>query len=101
MEKTKKTKKRRKPRYTEKVHAYRVRVMLKRTDSCYCCPAARGFSTHKDAMPGELWSDEHSYPCRICQNFVGITHGCPCFNLGEALARQRTHEALKRGGYIK
>ena len=101
MEKTEKTEKRRKPRYTEKVHAYRVQMMLKRTDIQNHCPATKRFSAHKNAIPGELWSDEYPDPCRMCQNFVGITYGCPCYILGEALARQRTYKALKRGGYIK
>jgi hypothetical protein len=82
---------RKKPTYTEKVHAHRLELMLKRKDLCSCCPAAKGFSGQELSI--NLWSN---WPCRICRSFVGLKPlpGCPCHRLGPEEARRRSIAAL-------
>jgi len=100
---------RRKPRYTEKVHARRLIQMLNRGGKvCRSCPAARGFSY--TSSPGELWSYWSTdmktalHQCKVCTSFLGAEFtsiiNCPCSILGEELAVKKSWEALKEKGYV-
>ena len=84
-------------RYTEKLHAYRLSLMLKKygDDLCGCCPASIGFSIENSFM------DADGIVCRICQKFVGSEdlRGCTCLALGVEEAFKRTKIKLCEGGY--
>ena len=72
-------------KYTEKLHAYRLKLMLKRDNICDCCPAAEGF--RNDRQPTYNWTGYDA--CEICDSFIlrakdiavpSNTDGfCPCF----------------------
>jgi len=83
-------------KYTTAIHAKRLKQMLKRKDPCACCPAAPYFDENKPSRI--MWSDKPN-PCRICLDFVGLTHEtgsrCPCFILDER-AIIETLKALER-----
>lgn len=86
-----------KPTYTKAIHAYRLKLMLKRDDLEKCCPPAKGFSSHSDCQ--ELWSDK-IYPCVVCLDFVGAnpnySRHCPCMDFGCEEARKRSEKAIKQ-----
>jgi len=88
---------RKKPTYTEKVHARRLLLMLDREDPCLCCPAQRQFKQRTDE-DFRLWANEDRI-CYICQRFVCIGYGCPCSILGKQRALKRTRLALEEKGY--
>ncbi len=88
--------------YTEKVHAERLLKMLKKKDPCMCCPAQPYFKTETtfgiDSI--ELDSAGRRGACKICQDFIGIRHDCPCCKLKKEEALKRTWLALEAKGYI-
>ena len=91
-------------RYTEKLHAYRLKLMLKRKDPCGLCPKMRGF-----VFLRRSWDIETLYPgskfrrtgsCEVCQDFLEV-YDCPCFALGKEEAIKQTWLALEKKGYLK
>jgi hypothetical protein len=79
-----------KPRYTLKMHVYRLKRMianpreLKRK-----CPASEGFRS--DRSYNHFWSND---PCEVCSKFVGIetdtriVNPCPCCYFAAAVAKE-------------
>ncbi len=84
--------KKRKVKYTKKLHAHRLEVMLTKQGSCNLCPRNKSFDPreYKDE-----WITSAQECCIICQKFVGITYGCPCSMLGREEAIETTMRALK------
>lgn len=83
--------------YTKKVHAYRLKQMMKREKIRSSCPAARNFDCHSDC--DDLWSTCTKEICRICREFVGLNknvNNCPCFVFGENEAIKLSNEALNK-----
>lgn len=79
-------------RYTAKLHAYRLGLMIKRENPCdWTCPKATQFYHSKR---------HKKYPkkyCDICKGFVGgriNTDDCPCTEFGKTEAIRRSYEAL-------
>ena len=85
--------KKRKVKYTKKMHAHRLSLMLLRKDPCSKCPRNIDFSVYKRAN----WVSPEYESCRICRVFVGIGSpvGCPCNSLGSKEAIRRSVKALK------
>jgi hypothetical protein len=97
-------------RYTRKLHAYRLELMLTSGNPCkpeQRCPASKGWVCHPTDT---MWLQKHcqsSHPCRICIEFVGGTYEflkrkCPCMFLDnpvkdslEAIRKFRKKEAQK------
>ncbi len=104
--------------YTEKIHAERVKKMLKKKGSCGRCPAGRNYSFKIEAIKGYWiqsqevrfsWDGRARFPeiCKICTNFIGLkpmSRGgecCPCLRLGKRNAIERTIFALEEKGYLE
>lgn len=95
-----------KQEYTEKIHAFRLIMLLLDTDDPEIgCPAAEDMLAYND--PGKLWS-KGSDPCKICVNFVGHTFPgydslplCPCHLTNKDDAIKRSWKALEDKGYLK
>ena len=94
--------------YTEKLHAHRLKVMLKREDPCNYCPKAKNFEIGTSIWEGArdlLYEIPHYFSsptgaCKVCQEFVN-TFDCPCFELGREGAIKQTWLALEAKGYLK
>lgn len=93
--------------YTEKLHAHRMKLMLRRKDPCGLCPKMKDFEIGFGRLLTTgvtLWEGDRSMgtgSCKVCQEFVGITRNCPCFALGKERAIKRTWLALEEKGYLK
>ncbi len=89
-------------RYTENIHAHRLRTMLRREQSSILCPASKEFNP--GGPPQELWLGDHGDACTVCRAFVGLYstsaarsgYKCPCLALGDELAIKKTKKALRR-----
>ena len=91
--------------YTEKLHAHRLKVMLKREDLCGCCPKAKNFEIGTSIWEGARGLMLHYFntstgACKVCKDFVN-TFDCPCFELGREGAIKQTWLALEAKGYLK
>ena len=94
-----------KRKYTKKLHAYRVSLMVEKIESNYigisaCCPAAKGFFYANSRVCGDPLDRFQEALCRICLEFVGIAftnprQSCPCYALGLDEAITKTKSALK------
>lgn len=91
-------------KYTKKLHAYRVSLMLKKIKAkeisiSACCPAAEGFLYANDRICGDPEDRFQESLCKVCLEFVGVTftnpHSCPCCIFGPEKALVRTKKALK------
>lgn len=102
-----------KRRYTERIHAQRVKRVIEKEKPCKHCPAAQEFRV--DNTWYELWNvdtDGHGFiknihhPCTICAKFLGLKHQtpkrvrCPCHRLGTKRAVELTWRALEAKGYL-
>ncbi len=89
-------------KYTEKVHAARLLKMLKKKDPCMCCPAQPYFRTGTsfDISSTEMDATLSWGACKVCQDFIGIRHDCPCCKFKKKEALKRTWLALEAKGYI-
>jgi len=83
--------------YTERMHAYRLRLMLEKDDPCGKCPAARGFGSN--LRPEEMWEPIPS-PCGTCLKLLDLspTRDCPCYELEEPV--KASWLKLEEKGYI-
>ena len=89
-------------RYTEKLHAHRLKLMLEKEYPCEYCPARLkfdigspfiyDFSRNTIRIPGV---------CIVCKEFVGTQDepGCPCDILGKK-AISASWKALEEKGYL-
>ena len=58
-------------RYTEKLHAHRLELMLNREDVCDRCPAIPANALCGHFMMSEYWKATYTeIPCRVCRLFV-------------------------------
>ena len=92
-------KKKKKVRYTKKLHAYRLGKMLDSPRSLgISCPATLGFNitTHFQAHH-QFYNSSREQVCGICRSFVlvRIDAGCPCLILGISKAVEASEKALK------
>ncbi len=90
-----------KRKYTENIHAHRVRTMLRREQNSILCPASKEFNP--GGPPQELWLGDHGEACKICRAFVGLysrgpkrSYKCPCLALGGEDAIKKTEKVLRR-----
>ncbi|HEA65423.1 hypothetical protein LCGC14_2079760 [marine sediment metagenome] len=89
-------------RYTEAIHAQRVKKMLEKKEPCKgTCPAKKRYGFSKDFITGHRW-DATPPACSICRGFVGHNDDvfCPCPGFGPEEAIRRTWLALEAKGYI-
>ena len=84
-------------KYTEKIHAARVKKMMEMGNPYMRCPAGKRYQTGW-AYYNSIWST-NPRPCDICREFVNIDFGCPCIRLGEQEAIKCTWIALEKKGY--
>jgi hypothetical protein len=85
-------------RLTKPQYVARLRQMLKRTDTCNCCPACKGFKVApRHRRRAKDYADNLAYVCLWCRAFVGLSIGadCPCTALGsKQRALHEAHRAL-------
>ncbi len=91
--------KKKKVRYTKKLHAYRLSRMLDSSRKLMAsCPAAPKFNV-KDSFtaPHHLYNSSKKQVCGMCREFVAVgrDEGCPCLILGKSKALERSEKALK------
>lgn len=80
-------------KYTEKIHATQLILMMEKGHSGMGCPGQEDFF-------GDFITRE-PLPCIICGPFIGLaTYICPCSKLGKHEAIKRTWLALEAKGYI-
>lgn len=92
-------------KYTKKLHAYRLKLLLKRKDISLYCPANSLAPDKNDGtftgMPWGMGDDNYSV-CDICHDFICLKRktlnefGCPCHVLGEKKARELAEKALAK-----
>lgn len=90
-----------KKKYTTNIHANRLRMMMRRGDWYFFCPAGRYFDP--GSAPTEIWDVKRvlgvvSEPCQVCRTFIGIPIdvSCPCIALGHEEALKKTKKALQK-----
>ncbi len=89
-------------KYTEAVHARRVKKVIEKERPSMYCPAARGFCI---GPVYDLWTYAKN-PCFICTEFIGLKHytpegeKCPCHRLGTKRAVELTWQKLEEKGYL-
>ncbi|HEA65798.1 hypothetical protein LCGC14_1705290 [marine sediment metagenome] len=98
-----------KRKYTEAVHAKRVKKVIEKKRPCGRCPKAPYFYGIK-MLKNNPWG-EIPYPCKVCVEFIGgvwdekamryhANLRCPCFVFSEEEAVKRTWLALEEKGYL-
>ena len=89
----------RKRKYTEAVHARRVRKVIEKKRPRNHCPAQPRYVLLRVF---DAWEESQSVICGICKDFIGLESSifCPCGELGEKEAVKRTRQALKKKGYL-
>ena len=100
----------RKRKYTEAIHAQRVKKVIEKKEPNKHCPASRKFGTdsvyHIWAAPYDDEVPEAKKPCHICTGFLGLSHytpagrRCPCVRLGTKRAVELTWQKLEQKGYL-
>ncbi len=91
-----------KRKYTEAVHAKRVKQVIEKESPYKHCPAGEGFCR---GCVYVLWTDANN-PCFICTEFIGLKHytpegeKCPCHRLGTKRAVELTWRKLEEKGYL-
>jgi len=89
-------------RYTEKLHAHRLKLMLEKENSCGHCPARLEFDFGSPFIYGFSRNAICiSDVCIVCKEFVGIQDepDCPCDILGKK-AISASWKALEEKGYL-
>ena len=90
-------------KYTEKVHAKRLLVILNTKDTCDRCPKYRRGNMNHDYIK-KISDENEEGACTTCRDFIGIRNarddGCPCDQLGKKESIKRTWLALEEKGYI-
>ena len=88
-----------KKRYTEAVHAQRVKKVIEKKRPCDHCPAQPRYVLLRVF---DAWEESQSFVCKICKNFIGLEPSifCPCGELGPKEAVRRTWLALEEKGYL-
>jgi hypothetical protein len=100
-------------RYSVEVHIQALMKLLEAEDPCILCPVIRIIEDSKtNAVLHKKRREENAFCdpfskfyntptlkcCVICEDFVGISEGCPCIELGKKEAIKRTHLALEECG---
>ena len=95
-------------KYTEKIHAEGLLIILSEPHPCGCCPSGEmrlHIKGHKRMWDGEV-AYETQPQCDVCWGFIERKQNedgwgfCPCYNGQSARANKLTWLALEAKGYI-
>ncbi len=92
----------RKCKYTEAIHARRVKRVIEKENPLKHCPAQPRYERNSPNPFAAREEGLRRTVCITCKDFIGMEYdkGCPCAHLGLTGAIKRTKKALKKKGYL-